>query len=238
MDYSQAIIFILMPLAGYLLGSIPFAWIIAHAHGIDLRQAGSKNIGATNLARVLGTKYFFIAFLLDAAKGFVPVLTAALLVSFWNHRAAADVLPPWSPLLTALTAVLGHLFPVWLKFKGGKGVATGFGVVVGFWPLYTVAGLMALGVFALTLMAFRYISVSSMSSATSFAIFVVILGCNHSPALLVDTYLQPAERPVLFAAAWLLAIIIVLKHRGNISRLLHGTEVTVGYRETVKTKSN
>src|SRR5689334_12666271 len=102
MTAEEVTLYVALPVAGYLLGSVPFAWVIGKAHGVDIRTVGSKNIGATNLGRTLGKRFFWQAFFLDAAKGFVPVLVAALLLQRFNlARTAADLLPMWAPLLTA-----------------------------------------------------------------------------------------------------------------------------------------
>jgi glycerol-3-phosphate acyltransferase PlsY len=235
MTSKQVLIFIVMPLAGYLLGSIPFAWVIGKTKGVDIRTVGSKNIGATNLGRTLGTIYFWYAFLLDAAKGFFPVLVAALLVRRWNSSLFSEQgLPYWAPLLTGIACVVGHLLPLYLKFKGGKGVATGFGVVLGFWPLYTIAGLLAGVFFVFMLLLYRYISLASMTAAAAFALFVAILGSWNNRW--IDTWLPMKDRLPLIAVACLFALLIVFRHRGNLSRLIKGTEPKVGQREIDKAR--
>jgi glycerol-3-phosphate acyltransferase PlsY len=233
MRLEEGIAYGLFPAAGYLLGSVPFAWVIGKAHGVDIRTVGSKNIGATNLGRTLGKRYFWQAFLLDAAKGFVPVLLATLFVRRWNGGAGA-ALPMWAPLLTAVACVVGHLFPIWLKFKGGKGVATGFGVVLGFWPLYTVAGLLAGMFFVFMLLVYRYISLASMAAAAAFAVLVGVLGSWDNRYL--DTYLPPHDRLPLIGVACLFALMIIVRHRGNIARLLKGSEPQIGRREVDKAR--
>jgi glycerol-3-phosphate acyltransferase PlsY len=235
MTSEQLFIFIVMPLAGYLLGSVPFAWVIGKSKGVDIRTVGSKNIGATNLGRTLGPQFFWVAFLLDAAKGFVPVLTASLLVRHWNAEIGGGlVLPHWAPLLTGIACVAGHLFPMYLKFKGGKGVATGFGVVLGFWPVYTIAGLLAGVFFVFMLLIYRYISLASMSAAAAFAVFVAALGSWRNRWL--DTYLEMPDRWPLIGVACLFAALIVFRHRANLSRLMKGTEPKVGQREIDKAR--
>ncbi|HVX83244.1 MAG TPA: glycerol-3-phosphate 1-O-acyltransferase PlsY [Phycisphaerae bacterium] len=248
MAIPTLIVFALLPIAGYLCGSIPFAWVIGKAKGVDIRTVGSKNIGATNLGRTFGKNYFFYAFFLDAAKGFFPVLTAALLTRMGNvYGVRADGsltrdftgivgvvkygYPSWAPLLTAVACVLGHNFPLWLKFKGGKGVATSFGVVLGFWPLYTLAGLLGAGAFVFTLMVYRFISLASMVGACFFFAAVLILGSNPKSKL---TFMSPHELLPLAIVAGLLALMIIVRHRGNIRRLLNGTEPRVGRREIEK----
>jgi glycerol-3-phosphate acyltransferase PlsY len=239
MSFEQDMIFLGFPLMGYLLGSVPFAWVIGKAHGVDIRTVGSRNIGATNLGRTLGKKYFWQAFLLDAAKGFFPVLAASLIERHWNAMSPAErpfwqPLPMWAPLLTAVACVLGHLFPIWLKFKGGKGVATGFGAVLGFWPLYTIAGLLAGALFVLMLLAYRYISLASMTSSVGFVVFVAMLGSY--PNRWVETYLPFPQLLPLLVVASLFALLIVVRHRANITRLIHGTEPKVGQREIDKAR--
>jgi len=233
MTTEQLTLYVLFPIAGYLLGSIPFGWIIGKAKGVDIRTVGSKNIGATNLGRTLGKKFFWYAFLLDAAKGFFPVLAAALLVHNWNAHIAA-AFPSWSPLLTAMACVLGHNFPIWLKFKGGKGVATSLGVVLGFWPLYTLGGIIGGLTFIFVLMIYRYISLASIIAATAFAATVTILSQKDLPFL--HTTLAPADLTPMITIAWLFTGLIIFRHRANISRLFKGTEPKVGQRHIEKAK--
>jgi len=249
MSDSQIVIFIVLPIVGYLLGSIPFAWVIGKAKGVDIRTVGSKNIGATNLGRTLGPQFFWYAFLLDAAKGFVPVLVASLLMHYLNRAngwttitpASATTLPStelpsWAPLITGIACVVGHLFPLYLKFKGGKGVATGFGVVLGFWPLYTIAGVLAGAFFVFMLMVYRYISLASMTAATAFAILVAVLGTYGIPY--VADPVRSRDLLPLIGVACLFAAMIVFRHRANIGRLMKGTEPQIGHREIDKSKMN
>jgi glycerol-3-phosphate acyltransferase PlsY len=246
MTSPQIIAYIVLPLAGYLIGSIPFAWVIGKSKGIDIRTVGSKNIGATNLGRTLGRQYFFYAFLLDAAKGFVPTLAAALWLRYWNAAQYArlpdmfpggwypsppplDLLPAWAPLLTAAACVLGHVFPLWLKFKGGKGVATSFGVVMGIWPVYTISGLLALLIFIIIFLIYRYISLASIIAAVAFAALATLLATRHNPYL--DTYIAGTDRTVFIAVAAAFAGMILWRHRANIGRLLKGTEPQYGQKK-------
>jgi len=235
MVFEQIVIYFVLPAVGYLLGSIPFAFVIGKLHGVDIRTVGSKNIGATNLGRTLGMMYFWQAFILDAAKGFVPVLVAALLIRHWNEL-HYDVpptwypLPSWPPILTGGLCMLGHLFPVWLGFKGGKGVATGFGVVLGFWPLFTLAGVVGGLFFVFMLMVYRYISLASMSSSVVFVMVVAGLG-NLSPKpawMPVETYLPWPQLWPLLIVAGIFSLLIIIRHRGNVVRLMKGTEPKVG----------
>ena len=222
MPTPQLIAFILLPLAGYLLGSIPFGLLIGFTRGVDIRKAGSGNIGATNLGRVCGKKYFFYAMVLDAAKGFAPTVAAAIFAS----RAG---LPDWTPLVTAVAAFLGHLFPLYLRFKGGKGVATSLGVVLGIWPLYTISGLGALFVFIVVFFGWRYISLASIISAISFVLLVFFFGHYGTPvANLVDVPRPWSDLAPLLLMALAFAALITLRHRANIQRLLAGTEPKFG----------
>lgn len=185
----------------YLVGGIPTSFLAAkHGAGIDLRQLGSKNLGATNLYRVLGWKYAVPVGVFDMAKGFVPVVFVAPRVDSGD----------WFPLAVGLSAVLGHVFPIYLKFRGGKGVATAAGVVFGMAPAVTVV---SLGVWALILGVTGFMSLASISGALVFPIAVSVLA--------------PQNTPLLTAGASLAAF-IVFTHRSNIRRLFSGTESRFG----------
>ncbi len=184
---------------GYLAGSIPFGPIFARARGVDLRAVGSGNIGATNVARALGKPLGIVVFLCDAAKGYGPVLAARLVVA--PRVAHGD----WVVAAVGAAAFLGHLAPVWLGFRGGKGVATSFGV---FLALAVVPSLIAGAAFVIVYAATR---ISSLGSLTGATVFVPSLWLTGAPAA------------YLAAAAFMWALILV-KHRGNISRLLHHRE--------------
>jgi len=203
--------------AGYLLGSIPFGLLIGLSRGVDIRRTGSGNIGATNLARALGTRFFWYAFALDAAKGFGPTLVVSVLAGRWH-------LPAWLALLTGVAALGGHMFPVYLKFKGGKGVATSFGMVLGIWPVYTLAGLGAGVIFLLVFLLYRYISLSSIVAALGFGVLVALLGLSRASPV----YQESESFRYWLLAAVLFALLIIVKHRGNIRRLLAGTEPKYG----------
>ena len=186
----------------YLLGSIPFSYVVARAFGVpDVREVGSGNVGASNVMRSAGVTAGVLAFGLDTLKG-----TAAVLIALRLDAGAS--LPP----LAALAALLGHVYPVWLGFRGGKGVATGAGA---FFPLAPLPTAMALGVFLMTVMASRYISLGSMAGVLALPIVTFALGG--------DAWLTAGT-----AAA---ALLIVLKHKDNIERLARGTEARLGSRE-------
>lgn len=178
----------------YLLGSIPSGHLLARARGVDLRAAGSGNIGAANVGRVLGRKAGIVVMVADVAKGAAAVLLAEALTD-----------SPW-PVVAGAIAVLGHVFPLWLGFKGGKGVATGGGVVIGLMPL---AALILIAAWLVLCLTTRYTSVGSITAAAAAA----------PVAWLVD---EPWEEVALVGV---LGALIVFLHRANIGRLLRGQEL-------------
>jgi len=206
------ILLALVPIA-YLFGSIPFGLIVGKAKGVDPRSGGSGNIGATNLGRLLGAKYFALVFGLDLLKGTAPTLIAGAVMRF----AVVDVSSAVLWILVASAALLGHVFSVFLKFKGGKGVATGAGVVLGVFPYFTFAAVVAAIVFILVFRATRFISVASMIGSASFPLAYVAIGWGRWP-------IMGAMLPFLFFAI-LFPLLILYKHRGNIARLRAGTEL-------------
>jgi len=208
--------------AAYLLGSIPFGLLIARTRGVDPRTAGSGNIGATNVGRLLGKKFFAIVFILDLLKGLLPTLTAAMILAHFRGPGtsctATDYLL-W--LLVAFAAVCGHMFSLFLKFKGGKGVATSAGIILGVFPYFTLAGVVAIVLFLVLLKTTRYMSIASMGGAISFTIAYIVLALvRHWPLL-------DQQLPLLVFSV-LIAGMIVYKHRGNIARLRAGTENQLG----------
>src|SRR5262249_5876528 len=150
----------LLFLASYLLGAVPFGWLVARARGVDIVKHGSGNIGATNVGRILGKKYGVLVFLLDFAKGAVPVAVAKLLP-------AADVPREALTVAAGVAAFLGHLFPVYLRFRGGKGVATGAGVVAVLVPVPALAAFLP---WLVVVFATRYMSVASISAALAICV--------------------------------------------------------------------
>jgi glycerol-3-phosphate acyltransferase PlsY len=202
-------------IGAYLLGSVPFGLIIAMAHGKDLRTIGSGNIGATNLSRALGKKWACLCFCLDAAKGLAPVLATALILS--SPPAVRDLFL-W--LAVGCAAVLGHIFPVYVRFRGGKGVATSFGVALGLWPYYTICSVFALAVWVVTVLIWRYISLASIVASVTFPI-ALILAIVFKPDW-DFTNLWP-----LLTAAVAIPLMVIIRHRQNIRRLIAGTESKV-----------
>ena len=210
----------------YFLGSIPFGLIVGLAKGIDPRKAGSGNIGATNVARLLGGKYFALVFTLDMLKSLIPMLIAYLLLRRAHLTADqldAKLLLSW--LLVGFAAILGHMFPIYLGFKGGKGVATSAGLILGLWPYYTLPAVIAFIVFLIVFFTWRYVSLASIASALSFPIAYLIA------AVLFRWPLTNQQLPLLIFAI-IVAALIVYKHRTNIARLKAGTEQPIKPRHT------
>ena len=184
----------------YLIGSIPFAYLLTRRRGIDLRRVGSGNVGASNVLRTTGVRAAVAAMLLDAPKGAVAVLLA--------ERAAPG---PVAPVAAALASVAGHIYPVWLRFRGGKGVATAAGAFTVLAPAALAA---ASAVFILAVAVTRFISAGSILAAVTLAVVTLVTG---SPI------------PVVTGAA-AAAALIVHRHRDNLARLAAGTERRVGER--------
>jgi glycerol-3-phosphate acyltransferase PlsY len=208
---------LLIVVAAYLLGSVPTGYLLFRIfRKEDIRQAGSGNIGATNVLRSGGKGLGAATFLLDVLKGCSAVWLGAflggLLLPHWPLRDAES--------LAALCAVLGHVFPVWLGFSGGKGVATRFGVFLVAAPW---AALASITLFALVLVVSRYVSVASIFGAAGFPVF----------AWFFNRMQAGGDRPAFFIAVQVaVPLIIVAKHHQNIRRLLAGTEARMGARKT------
>lgn len=194
-------------LVSYLIGSIPWGYLIGRANGIDIRKHGSHNIGATNVTRVLGAGPGRLCFVLDFLKGWFPV------VFFGSARAASHLAltPGWCALLAAAAAVLGHVFPVWLKFKGGKGVATSIGVclAMAFWPM--VIGAVAwFIVYKKTLVvAIASLTLAVVTPLSALVLRLTGLSYIHWHAIIL---------------MFLLGALIILRHKDNILRLRKGEE--------------
>lgn len=229
----------------FLCGSIPFGYLIARIKGIDIRKHGSGNIGATNLGRVLGRPYFFICFFLDMLKGLIPTAVAGQVMgtlgtlqvetgdAFW-----------WMGVMFA--TVLGHMFTPWLGFRGGKGVATGLGALVGVFPAMTLPAAGALVVYMMVLMLWRYVSLGSCSAAASLPLWVWIIFAQYQTLmerklstrtdwerLTIDQVEQlKSEIPnygiPFFIVTLALALLVIYKHRTNLARIMRGEEPKVG----------
>jgi acyl phosphate:glycerol-3-phosphate acyltransferase len=197
---------VLLLVAAYLLGSIPFGYLIVRAKvGADVRKTGSGGTGATNVSRRAGKLAGLFTLLLDALKG----ATAVWLVRW---LAAPDYGMNWWVAAAAILAVMGHIFPVWLGFRGGKGVATGVGVFLGLAPL-AVAG--AALIFLLVVGLTRYVSLGSITATAAFPLFVWLSGVFVKPI---------ANLAPIMTAAVIGGILIIFMHRANIVRLMRGTE--------------
>jgi conserved hypothetical integral membrane protein TIGR00023 len=193
--FVYAVIFVF----GFLLGSVPFAYVISKAvAGIDIRKVGSGNVGATNVARVLGWKWGSLVFLLDALKGFLPVFIVRLLVPYNIELALA----------TGLAPILGHVFTPFLGFKGGKGVATSLGVFLALSPVGVLIGFM---VWIITVLLTGYVSLGSLLGSLSAFLWILFLDPNRT------------SLPFLVISAIVVAL-IWFRHRGNIRRLIRGEE--------------
>ena len=184
----------------YLVGSIPFAFLLSRRRGVDLRQVGSGNVGASNVLRTSGVSTAVLAMMLDGLKGALAVLVAQRVTS-----------GPATPMAAGLAAVIGHIYPVWLRFHGGKGVATAAGV---FGVLTPLALAIASAVFLFAVWMTRFISVGSMAAALALAIGAAV---SDAPA-------------VVIVGAVVAAAIIIHRHRANLARLVAGTERRVGQR--------
>jgi glycerol-3-phosphate acyltransferase PlsY len=204
--------FTILLLVAYLLGAVPFGLLIAGAHGIDLRKVGSGNIGATNLSRALGKKWAYFCFALDFAKGLMPTLAAGFLLGDIQGAAAL-----WARLAVGCAAVVGHIFPVYLRFKGGKGVATSFGVAIGLWPYYTLCAVVVLFIWIIVLLIWRYISLASLVASVAFPVVLVMA------IALIPGWEMATLWPLLIVAIFI-PVLVFIRHRENISRLRTGTE--------------
>ena len=206
--------FLILPLGAYVLGSTPFGLLIARAHGKDLRRSGSGNIGATNVARVVGRPWGYLCFFLDLAKGLIPTAAVgALLLTGADGPTLSDQ-AAW--LAVGFGLIAGHVFSFWLRFHGGKGVATALGVVLGIYPYFTYAGLIAFAIWIVITLITRYVSLGSIVAALT---FLPLFAAFNRPLL--------EYWPLgLFAAA--MVALIIFRHRANISRLLAGTESKIG----------
>ena len=189
---------ILFPIASYLVGAIPFGLLIGRLAGIDVRASGSRNIGATNVNRLLGKKFGVITLILDCLKGFVPIFLASRLLPEGPNR---EVIL----LLCGILAVVGHMFPVYLGFKGGKGVATGLGV---FLFLSPAAIGISLIVFVATVALSGFVSAGSLLASALFPLWLWFLG----------------EAPSSIITGAIIALLIWIKHHENIARLIRGQE--------------
>jgi len=190
----------------YLVGSIPFGYLAGQFAGIDVRKVGSGNVGATNVLRVLGKRYGYAVFALDFLKGFAAVKFSMLIATSpppdWNSPQAFGV-------IAALCSVLGHSYPPWLKFKGGKGVATAAGALFALMP---IAGLIGVAIWIFVFWVTRYVSLASVTAAVVLPIVISVISWGNENA------------KVIFYFSVCVAAVVIWRHRSNLSRLMRGTE--------------
>ncbi|MGL1930995.1 MAG: glycerol-3-phosphate 1-O-acyltransferase PlsY [Desulfotalea sp.] len=188
----------IFPIISYLAGAIPFGLVVGKMAGCDVRKAGSKNIGATNVSRLLGKKLGLLTLLLDSLKGFIPMLIATTFLPESDHKELIVC-------LSGLMGVVGHMFPIYLAFKGGKGVATGLGVFLYLSPLTAAISLV---VFAASVFFSGFVSVGSLLASGLVPLWLYLLGASNYTII----------------TAALVALLIWVKHHANISRLIAGNE--------------
>ncbi|MBL6921124.1 MAG: glycerol-3-phosphate 1-O-acyltransferase PlsY [Akkermansiaceae bacterium] len=210
----------LLPLLGFLLGSIPFGLLMGKIKGIDIRQHGSGNIGATNVFRILGKQSGITCLLLDFTKGLVPVLIARNMVE--PMMAEQQFTAQSIEVLTALASIMGHNYSPWIGFKGGKGIATTAGAITALMPFGLVLLILVWAIFTFTT---KYVSVGSIAAAASLPI-LVITGSAYHGKLANGTWNKP-----LFIFSLIAAILAIWKHRANIARLKAGTENHIGQKK-------
>lgn len=198
--HSLGMLLILLCALSFLAGSIPFGWIAGRMKGMDIRQHGSGNIGATNVKRVLGWGPGLTVFALDVLKGAIAGIAAAIWPDLAGGLAFAD-----AALITGICAFLGHMFTPWLGFKGGKGIATGLGAYLG---ASWIVGLSGFGAFVLLLLAFRYVSLASLLASALVLVLAVVL----------------VQTPVFIVLTSVAVGLIFWSHRANIGRLAKGQE--------------
>ncbi|HWY92010.1 MAG TPA: glycerol-3-phosphate 1-O-acyltransferase PlsY [Chthoniobacterales bacterium] len=198
-------ILLIIALFSYLIGSIPSGYLVAKSQGIDIRQHGSKNIGATNVLRVMGKKWGYLVFFCDSFKGFASVKLGALIAA---HALLSPVL---GSVIAAIACILGHNYTIWLRFKGGKGIATSGGVVLALFPVLVV--LCVAVIWFVVFFARRYVSLASIAAA-------VALPC----VVFLATGKNGSDFWILFGFSALIGALAIWRHQSNIGRLLKGTE--------------
>lgn len=220
MSYSAYWLF-LLPVGAYLVGAIPFGLFVGYLRGVDVRKQGSGNIGATNVGRVLGIKWGLLVFALDVIKGAAPTAMAAWIVHACGEKMG---LGPAIGTLAVMGAqagcVFGHVWPIYLGFKGGKGVATSLGVLLGYWPYLTLPGLLGLATWGLVLWVSRYVSAASVVASSLLPVYLVCFGIWQG--------WPKSTTAMLTVFTVTMAALIVIRHRSNLKRLLAGTEPKIG----------
>lgn len=197
----------LISAVSYLIGSVPFGYLAGRLAGVDVRKSGSGNVGATNVTRVLGKKFGYPVFLLDAGKGFFAVEMAQVLIAS-SRRSASST--EWYAILAAVLAVIGHTNSIWLGFKGGKGVATSIGALFALnWLSALIIGI----VWIITFFVTRYVSLASIAAAVTLPVTIGAM-----------LFLKELPSPALLYFSLCLATIVIFRHRSNLSRLARGNE--------------
>lgn len=209
MDYVWAVLTVL---AAYVIGSIPWGFIIGKFNGVDIRTVGSRNIGATNVTRCVGKAAGKLCFALDFIKGVIPVLAAQWFFRDWRYL-------EYVVILALFAVVLGHMFPVFLKFKGGKGVSTAAGAIIALTPLPL---LIALVVWVVVFLVSRYVSLASISAAVVLPVVAWVFYITRTGGH------KLAHSPIVLVFLTLVAVLAIIRHRSNIQRLLDGTENRFG----------
>lgn len=191
----------------YLIGSVPWGYLIARLKGVDIRQHGSGNIGTANVLRVMGKKWGYLVFLCDFFKGILSVKLGSLIAAYFLVNVGLG------SVIAALACVLGHDYPIWLGFKGGKGIATLAGTILSLFPplVFVSFGVVWIAVFLIS----RYTSLASISAAVALPIAAYLI-------------VAKAELPLLVGFSVLMAALAIWRHRTNIARLLNGTENRFG----------
>lgn len=217
--------FLIFLIAAYLVGALPFGLLLGKIKGIDIREHGSGNIGATNAGRVLGRKLGIVCFVLDVLKGLLPTLSYGVAAGVIAEPGdTAVVVFKW--LGVAAAAIVGHVFPIYLKFKGGKGVATSLGALLGVFPVLTMAALIGGVVWFVTVKRTAYVSLASIAAAVTlpFSATAVTMLLGYS----IDQWIAYT------LVTMLLSTLVVVKHRSNIRRLRDGTEAQVDWAKSKK----
>lgn len=200
---------LLIAFVSYLIGSIPSGYLVVRTQGVDIRQHGSRNIGATNVLRVMGKKWGYLVFVCDSFKGFLAVKLGFLIATHFLQS------PVLGGVIAAITCILGHNYTIWLRFKGGKGIATSSGVVLALFPIGVVCclALVWIAVFYIG----KYVSLASIAAAVALPVAVFLIVAKTG-----------TEFWTLFGFSVLIAALAVWRHQTNIVRLLKGTESRFG----------
>lgn len=242
-----------IPIA-FLAGSIPFGFLIGKINSVDIRTVGSGNIGATNLGRVLGRRFFYACFSLDLLKGMIPTLVAGRFMgTLGTMQVPTSDAYWWMGVMVA--AVIGHMFTPWLGFKGGKGVATGLGAMIGVLPAMALPACGALVVFLMVVSLWRYVSLASSAAAASLPLWVWMVFAQYHTLMVRRSSMRtdwdslPASEIELiksgipnygmpfFVVSLVLAILVIYKHRTNLQRITRGVEPRIGSRHEMGPES-